>query len=84
MPNAHSVADSTPPRKPARSRSTSQRARGAAITVQQARWQQGGVVLRTHAMGKMLVIAPTCVMSMPSFGSATITGAVYVKLLRVR
>lgn len=37
-----------------------------------------------YAMGKMDVMAPICVMSMPSVGSATMTGAVYVRLLRVR
>jgi hypothetical protein len=37
-----------------------------------------------YAMGKMDVIAPICVMSIANLGSATITGAVYVRLLRVR
>jgi hypothetical protein len=37
-----------------------------------------------YAMGKMDVIAPICVMSMARRGSDTITGAVYVRLLRVR
>mmetsp|Transcript_22835 Transcript_22835/g.58146 ORF Transcript_22835/g.58146 Transcript_22835/m.58146 type:complete len:214 (-) Transcript_22835:506-1147(-) len=41
-------------------------------------------LLMPYAMGKMEVMAPICVMSMPSVGSATMTGAVYVRLLRVR
>lgn len=35
-------------------------------------------------MGKMEVITPTCVMSIFSMASATMTGAVYVRLFRVR
>lgn len=41
-------------------------------------------LLNPYAMGKMDVIVPTCVMSIFSNGSAVMTGAVYVKLLRVR
>jgi hypothetical protein len=41
-------------------------------------------LLMPYAMGNTLVMAPICVMSMPSRGSATITGAVYVSELRVR
>eukprot|EP00955_Chlamydomonas_euryale_P051334 354857-Chlamydomonas_euryale.AAC.18 len=37
-----------------------------------------------YAIGNTDVIAPTMVMSMPRLGSATMTGAVYVRLLRVR
>jgi len=43
--------------------------------------QQG---IEAHAMGKMDVMTPTCVMSILSAASATITGAVYVKLFRVK
>mmetsp|Transcript_382 Transcript_382/g.783 ORF Transcript_382/g.783 Transcript_382/m.783 type:complete len:213 (-) Transcript_382:557-1195(-) len=41
-------------------------------------------LLMPYAIGKMEVMAPICVMSMPRVGSATMTGAVYVRLLRVR
>ena len=41
-------------------------------------------LLNPYAMGKIDVMVPTCVMSIFKAGSAVITGAVYVRLLRVR
>ena len=41
-------------------------------------------MLKPYASGKMDVIKPICVTSIPRAGVATITGAVYVRLFRVR
>lgn len=41
-------------------------------------------LLKPYAIGKMEVMVPTCVMSILRAGSAVMTGAVYVRLLRVR